>query len=51
MIGNMAVGPKCAKRAGLLEPKKRKGGVVILRSKRKDECQETRDLFEDLNDL
>jgi len=50
MIGSMAVGPRCAKRAGFLAPKQRKGSVVILKRKRKEEGPETRDLFENLRE-
>jgi len=49
MIGSMAVGPKCARKANLLEPK-RKGSVVILKRKRKEEGPETRDLFDNLEE-
>jgi len=49
MIGAMAAGPTCAKRAGLLQTKPRKGsGIVILKRKQvKDDCG-TMDLFDEL---
>jgi len=51
MIGTMAVGPKCARKANLLELKQRKGSrVVILKRKRKEEGPETRDLFDNLGE-
>jgi len=50
MIGSMAVGPKCARKANLLDPKQRKGSVVILKRKRKEEGPETRDLFDNLEE-
>jgi hypothetical protein len=49
MIGNMAVGPKCARRAGLFVPK-RKGSVIILKRKRKEEGPETIDMFDNLEE-
>jgi len=49
MIGSNAIGPKCARKANLLEP--RKGSrVVILKRKRKEEGPETRDLFDNLEE-
>jgi hypothetical protein len=49
MIGNQAVGPSCAKRAGLLQSKPRKGSsiVILKRKQEKNDC-ETMDLFEDI---
>lgn len=51
MIGAQAVGPTCAKRAGLLQTKPRKGsGIVIFKRKQvKDDCG-TMDLFKQLED-
>lgn len=50
MIGNMAVGPKCAARAGLLKGKVPKGSAVRFvpqPGKRSSREPETMDLFAD----
>lgn len=48
MVGSLAVGPSCARKAGLLQSKPRKvSSIVILKRKVKDDCG-TMDLFEDL---
>jgi hypothetical protein len=50
LIGNHPVGPKCAKRAGLMQFAKRKSGLVfqvVRRHVEKKGHPQTRDLFED----
>jgi hypothetical protein len=50
LIGNYPVGPKCAKRAGLLELANRKSGIVVPVVKRKPErpdYPQTMSLFEE----
>jgi hypothetical protein len=44
-IGPMAVGPRCARKAGLLGPKAPKG-VRLAKPNKVKPCSETRDLFE-----
>lgn len=47
MLGNHAVGPKCARRAGLIErAKKRQGYVRLFDRARAPADPRTRDLFE-----
>lgn len=46
MIGNMAIGPKCAQKAGLLKP--RKGSKIVIFKRVKEEGPQTMDLFDDL---
>lgn len=51
MIGPLPVGPKCAKRAGLLALAGRRGGMVVpavRRRARREECPVTMDLFAEL---
>ena len=45
-IGPMAVGPKCARKAGLLGPKKPKG-VRMNATKATKPCRDTMDLFDE----
>lgn len=49
LIGHMPVGPKCAKRAGLVELGRKKSGAVSLLAKRTrgEKGGETMDLFEE----
>ena len=50
LIGNHPVGPKCAKRAGLIPLAKKKSGLVfpvVRRHVEKGAHPQTRDLFED----
>ena len=50
MIGNHPVGPKCAKRAGLMPLAQRKSGLVfpvIRRKIAKPQQPQTADLFEE----
>jgi len=49
MVGSLAVGPSCARKAGLLQSKQRKGSSIVFlkRKQAKDDC-ETMDLFDDL---
>ena len=48
-VGAMAVGPKCAKRAGLISTKTRKGSSLRL-AKPTRRGAETPDLFDNLED-
>lgn len=51
MIGNEAIGPKCARKSGLMAVKIRKAGRVRLfnvRRQRREEGPQTMELFEDL---
>lgn len=51
LIGNLPVGPTCAKRAGLMTLARRKSGLVfpvLRRRKEKEQEQETFDLFAEL---
>ena len=49
LIGALPVGPKCAKRAGLLEPARKRIGRLSLPSVkyRRNEPQENLNLFEE----
>jgi hypothetical protein len=52
MIGNMPVGPVCAKRAGLIPLAKRKTGLVfpvVRRHIQKPDHPQTPDLFDEVN--
>lgn len=49
-IAGLPVGPKCAKRAGLVElARKRIGAVRLVQPKKEEDCPKTMDLFEDLD--
>ena len=49
-IGGQPVGPKCARRAGLIElGRKKVGAVRLVTQKNTVTCQETLDLFADLD--
>jgi hypothetical protein len=49
LIGNLPVGPKCAKQAGLIKLSKRKSGLVFpVAQSRRAKQDQTMDLFEGL---
>ena len=50
-IGNQAIGPTCAKKAGLLKPQRKGSSVTVVKRKRNQEqCGETMDLFDELRE-
>ena len=52
MIGDRAVGPKCARRAGLLPDKMPKStGIRFLKITYKTKSSQNLDLFEDLQEI